>query len=100
MNSPSYQRIEASKSLSAEGGALDPMVMPTKEIEVHYHSPEEEIALGPACWMWDYLRRSGSCGYFLPLSGGIDSCATAVLVHSMCRLVVTDIEQGGITAYP
>lgn len=76
------------------------MIKPTKEIEVHYHSPEEEIALGPACWMWDYLRRSGSRGYFLPLSGGIDSCATAVLVYSMCRLVITDIERGGITAYP
>ena len=20
---------------------------------------EEEISLGPACWLWDYLRRSG-----------------------------------------
>lgn len=55
---------------------------------VHYHSPEEEIALGPACWLWDYLRRSRTQGYFVPLSGGIDSCATAVIVHSMCRLVV------------
>ena len=34
---------------------------------------EEEISLGPACWLWDYLRRSGSTGYFLPLSGGMDS---------------------------
>ena len=23
-----------------------------------YHTPEEEIALGPACWLWDYLRCS------------------------------------------
>ena len=28
-------------------------------IAVRYHTPEEEIAFGPACWMWDYLRRSG-----------------------------------------
>ncbi|KAI9223358.1 hypothetical protein BC828DRAFT_403232 [Blastocladiella britannica] len=49
--------------------------------------PEEEIALGPACWLWDYLRRSRTQGFFLPLSGGIDSCATAVIVYSMCRLV-------------
>jgi hypothetical protein len=27
-------------------------------------------SLGPACWLWDYLRRSGQGGYFLPLSGG------------------------------
>lgn len=44
---------------------------------------------GPACWLWDYLRRSRTQGFFLPLSGGIDSCATAVIVHSMTRLVVT-----------
>lgn len=93
-NSPSYQRIEASKSLSTEGAAVDLMARPTKEIQVHYHTPEEEIALGPACWLWDYLRRSGSRGFFLPLSGGIDSCATAVIVHSMCRLVITEIEKG------
>ncbi len=29
---------------------------------VRYHVPEEEIALGPACWLWDYLRRSGAAG--------------------------------------
>ena len=33
--------------------------------------PEEEIANGPACWLWDYLRRSGCNGFFLPLSGGV-----------------------------
>lgn len=59
-----------------------------KRVEVFYHSPEEEIALGPACWMWDYLRRSRTQGFFIPLSGGIDSCATATIVFSMCRLVV------------
>ncbi|CAD6906105.1 unnamed protein product [Tilletia controversa] len=56
-------------------------------VDVFYHKPEEEIALGPACWLWDYLRRSRTQGYFIPLSGGIDSCATAVIVYSMCRLV-------------
>lgn len=44
-------------------------------------------SLGPACWLWDYLRRSRTQGYFIPLSGGIDSCATSVIVFSMCRLV-------------
>ncbi|KAG9318937.1 hypothetical protein JVU11DRAFT_1052 [Chiua virens] len=45
--------------------------------EARFHKPEEEIALGPACWLWDYLRRSRTQGYFVPLSGGVDSCATA-----------------------
>jgi hypothetical protein len=32
-------------------------------------SPSEECCLGPACWLWDFLRRSGAAGFFLPLSG-------------------------------
>jgi NAD+ synthase (glutamine-hydrolysing) len=37
--------------------------------------------------MWDYLRRSGARGFFLPLSGGADSASVAGLVASMARLV-------------
>lgn len=44
--------------------------------------------------MWDYLRRSRTQGYFLPLSGGIDSCATACIVHSMCVLVADAAARG------
>ena len=44
--------------------------------------------------MWDYLRRSRTQGFFVPLSGGIDSCATATIVYSMCRLVVAAVEKG------
>ena len=36
-------------------------------------APEEECCLGPACWMWDFLRRSGAAGFFLPLSGKFHS---------------------------
>lgn len=49
--------------------------------------PSEEIRYGPACWLWDYLRRSKQGGFFLPLSGGIDSCSTALIVYSMCEMV-------------
>eukprot|EP00158_Paraphelidium_tribonemae_P006552 Partr_v1_DN27880_c1_g1_i10_m23172 putative glutamine-dependent NAD len=56
------------------------------------HAPEEEIMLGPACWLWDYLRRSGMRGFFLPLSGGIDSCTSALIVASMCRLICQKLE--------
>ena len=66
-----------------------PRVSP--KIVPHYHIPEEEIALGPACWLWDYLRRSGAAGYFIPLSGGADSGAVATLVGSMCQLVAKAI---------
>ena len=51
--------------------------------------------MGPACWLWDYLRRSGQGGFFLPLSGGIDSSSVACIVASMCNLVVNEIKNGG-----
>lgn len=47
--------------------------------------------------MWDYLRRSRQAGFFVPLSGGIDSCATATIVYSMCRLVVEAAGKGGMS---
>ncbi|KAH7885842.1 hypothetical protein F5I97DRAFT_1936802 [Phlebopus sp. FC_14] len=86
-----YHRIDIPFALS--GGKFSEMDGErTLGLEVslqkaRFHKPEEEIALGPACWLWDYLRRSRTQGYFVPLSGGIDSCATAVIVYSMCRLI-------------
>jgi len=59
----------------------------SQEIKLKYHSSEEECCMGPACWLWDYLRRSGASGFFLPLSGGADSSATATIVGCMCVLV-------------
>jgi len=59
---------------------------------VKYHCVEEEIAYGPACWLWDYLRRSGASGFFLPLSGGADSGATASMVGVMSNLVVKAVQ--------
>lgn len=59
------------------------------------HSPEEECGLGPACWLWDYLRRSGGGGFLLPLSGGADSAAVAAIVGVMCHLVYEAVGKGG-----
>ena len=85
--SPQYQRIRTTFSLSDPDSIYDLSIKPTPSKSVMYSIPEQEIALGPACWMWDYLRRSKQAGFFIPLSGGIDSCATAMIVYSMCRLV-------------
>jgi NAD+ synthase (glutamine-hydrolysing) len=51
--------------------------------------------MGPACWLWDYMRKSGASGYFVPLSGGLDSAACALLVFSMCRLLCKEIAISG-----
>ncbi|KAI0984632.1 hypothetical protein GJ496_000191, partial [Pomphorhynchus laevis] len=40
-----------------------------------------------ACWLWDHLRRSGASGFFLPLSGGIDSGCVAGIVYHMCSMI-------------
>ncbi|KAJ2493545.1 glutamine-dependent NAD(+) synthetase [Coemansia sp. RSA 2050] len=93
-----YPRVAAAISLSAQQAQFDFSVHPTRPLEPRLHTPAEEIGLGPACWLWDYLRRSSLGGFFLPLSGGIDSCATAVIVHSMCRLVVEACQQGNAQA--
>ncbi|KAM9913744.1 hypothetical protein OXX69_001320 [Metschnikowia pulcherrima] len=96
-NSP-YFTVMTEIEMCPESRVFDSTVSPTKPLaKIRYHLPEEEIALGPACWLWDYLRRSKTGGFFLPLSGGIDSCATAVIVHSMCRLVVSAISDGDKT---
>ncbi|EGC33152.1 glutamine-dependent NAD(+) synthetase [Dictyostelium purpureum] len=67
---------------------------PNRVIKIKYITPSEEVGFGPACWLWDYLRRSGLNGYFLPISGGADSAATAAIVGIMCQLVILDVKKG------
>lgn len=84
-------RVKVDFSLSG----VDDVYLPTHQpITWHYHTPEEEISLGPACWLWDYLRRSGQAGFLLPLSGGVDSSSTACIVHSMCVLLCQAVVDG------
>lgn len=52
---------------------------------------EDQISLGPSCYLWDYLRRSGGMGYFLALSGGADSASVALMVYHMCELIYKKI---------
>ncbi|XP_045414167.1 glutamine-dependent NAD(+) synthetase isoform X4 [Lemur catta] len=86
-----YPRVKVDFALSCHEDLLEPVSEP---IMWKYHSPEEEISLGPACWLWDFLRRSRQAGFFLPLSGGVDSAATACLVYSMCRQVCQAVKSG------
>jgi NAD+ synthase (glutamine-hydrolysing) len=88
-----YPRINIAAELSNRS---DIPLVANPPMQWIYHSPEEEIAMGPACWLWDYLRRSGQGGYFLPLSGGVDSSSSATIVHSMCRMIVEAVELGEV----
>lgn len=88
--STSFERIQINFELSKDEVGAFKSLTPSKPAQ--YHTTQEEIAYGPACWLWDYLRRSKAAGFLLPLSGGLDSCATAITVYSMCRLVVEAIK--------
>jgi len=90
---PSYHRVPLDFSLSTRPEIFDSTVAPSPEIQPSYHKPEEEIELGPACFLWDYIRRSRQAGYFIPLSGGVDSCATSCIVFSMCKLVFAEVQK-------
>ena len=112
-----YPRVKADTYLvSAIGGLANPV------LEWPEMKPEEEIAGGPACWLWDYLRsvklnvdvlnesssshddvlscsafdfrRSGQGGFFLPLSGGVDSASVATIVFAMCSMIDEAIRAG------
>uniref|UniRef100_A0A8B9LM27 Glutamine-dependent NAD(+) synthetase n=1 Tax=Astyanax mexicanus TaxID=7994 RepID=A0A8B9LM27_ASTMX len=88
-----YHRIKVDFSLSD----CKDIFLPTHQpVDWVFHSPEEEISLGPACWLWDYLRRSGQAGFLLPLSGGVDSSSSACIVYSMCVLVCQAVKDGNV----
>jgi NAD+ synthase (glutamine-hydrolysing) len=46
----------------------------------------------PSAYLWDVLRKSKARGFFLPLSGGLDSCTVALIVYNMCYLVFEQIK--------
>ena len=59
-------RIELDVRLSKRVEDPDYPIMGASEpIDLKYLAPEEEIARGAACWLWDYLRRSRAAGFFI-----------------------------------
>jgi NAD+ synthase (glutamine-hydrolysing) len=93
-SSTKYYRIQTDFELCSEAEDLDVSECPSFAIQPKCYSPEEEIALCTGAYLWDYLRRCGAAGYLVPLSGGIDSCATVTIVYSMCRLVMEACKAG------
>ncbi|CEF69535.1 Glutamine-dependent NAD(+) synthetase [Strongyloides ratti] len=60
----------------------------SEPIEPKILSEMEELSFGPPTYLWHYLRRSKQAGYFVPLSGGMDSATVATMVRLMCEHVV------------
>ncbi|CAL8379875.1 unnamed protein product [Arctogadus glacialis] len=73
-------RVKVDFSLSGDGVGL-----PTHQpITWQFHTPEEEISLGPACWLWDYLRRSGQVRPESKLNETVDRACTSYSEDSNC----------------
>ncbi|KAH6609920.1 NAD+ synthetase [Trichoderma cornu-damae] len=66
----------------------------SRPIQLKIVDPMEEIYLSTAVYLWQYLSRSNSAGFFLPLSGGLDSSTVALFVYGMARLVLLSINSG------
>lgn len=50
-----HRRIDVTTySMSLQSDDFKAKLTPSCPIKIH--APEEEIALGPALWLWDYLR--------------------------------------------
>lgn len=90
-----YPFVDVPWSLSTFSTKLN-LTRPMEKVEMI--CAEEEIARGPALWIWDYLRRSPASGFFLPLSGGVDSSSVAIIVYSMCRLIVEYVSELGLNS--
>lgn len=75
------------RSFSLRSSSSAKIYFESKPIQTRIHEVELECCKGPACWLWDYLRRSGASGYLLPLSGGADSAAVAAIVRVMAEMV-------------
>lgn len=88
-----FPTVRVEHCITVKRFGINGTVCSSDPIEPYFHTPQQEIAYGPACWCWDYLRRCGAAGFLLPLSGGADSAATLTIIGSMCRLVVEACQQ-------
>jgi len=85
-----FERVDANIRIERRVKDLNLVSLPK---DIHLLDPMEEIAKAPALWLWDYLRRSGARGFFMPLAGDINSSATAAIIASMADLVLKSVDQ-------
>jgi NAD+ synthase (glutamine-hydrolysing) len=41
----------------------------------------------PSLWLWECLKKSKKNGFHIPLSGGKNSAAVALIVYNMCQII-------------
>jgi NAD+ synthase (glutamine-hydrolysing) len=92
---PEFPRVVCDITLSRPSSELffSDRVITTK-IPIKLLDPMEEIHLATSVYLWQYLVRTSGAGYFLALSGGLDSSTVALFVFGMCKLVAKSIANG------
>ncbi|CAF9921042.1 MAG: hypothetical protein GOMPHAMPRED_002211 [Gomphillus americanus] len=93
---PDFPRVECDLYLSrpAHEVFISDKIYKSKEIELKILDPMEEMHMAEAVYLWQYLVRTNSPGYFLALSGGLDSATVALFAFGMAKVVLQHIEEG------
>ncbi|TRX97566.1 hypothetical protein FHL15_001321 [Xylaria flabelliformis] len=91
-----YPRVEFDirLSCSAEDIYLSNFLQFSSEKDLHILDPMPEIWMSTSVYLWQYLVRTSSAGFFLSLSGGLDSSTVALFVYGMAKVVLSSIESG------
>ncbi|KAI1736880.1 NAD+ synthase [Xylaria scruposa] len=91
-----YPRVEFDirLSCSAEDIYLSDSLRFSSEKDLHILDPMPEIWMSTSVYLWQYLVRTSSAGFFLSLSGGLDSSTVALFVYGMAKVVLSSIESG------
>jgi NAD+ synthase (glutamine-hydrolysing) len=66
----------------------------SKERPIKLLDPMQEIYLATSMYLWSYLCRCSAGGFFLALSGGLDSSTVALFVYGMAKTVLKSIQNG------
>lgn len=93
---PDYPRVDCDLYLSrsADEILLSKTLDLSREISLKIPDPMEEIFMAEAVFLWQYLTRASAAGFFLPLSGGLDSASVALFVFGMAKVVIDSISSG------
>ncbi|KAI0444889.1 NAD+ synthase [Xylaria telfairii] len=94
-----YPRVEFDVRLSrsAEDIYLSDSLQFSRAKELRILDPMPEIWMATSVYLWQYLVRTSSAGFFLSLSGGLDSSTVALFVYGMAKVVLSSIESGSKT---